>query len=749
IEDTHGTRIFLPDPAFELPADMGMGFSHIVCRRRQARANRPHRLVCDHGAGGGGSFGDGTRNLPGKDGERFSGFPLGLRLADADNGHETRPPDGLRLCRDLDIAFAMVRAAFRMPNDHIGRTAVGQHLGGDIARMGAAFLRVAILAAGGYRRATKRLARSRKQGGRNADDAISRFARSFREAFPYRPQFAQPGAGPVHFPVARDQRADSRRHDSLRGLRSLRGDLFTIKKAPQSNRQQRHGTLFPEAAEEQLGNAMLDSLRKAANTWVAKLLLGLLVVSFAIWGISGQLFTGVGNDVLTAGRTSVSMLDFRLAYDRRVREISNSLGTRLTRQQAAALGVEDQVLAELAAGAALDETARRIGLGVSQDRLAQLAASDPAFRGANGRFDRNQFEYILRQIGMSPQAYLANQEKAVMRSQIVDAVAEGVTPPDLLLRNVALYRGEDRTVEYVALPRSLVEPIEPPQEDVLKSWFEERKNDYAAPEYRRIDYVQLEAEDIADPSVISDEQVKAAYEQQKARYSKPELRTIEQLTFTDKEAAAAARESLRAGTTCEGLVEREGRTLEDVSLGSLARGEIADDAIAEAAFSLAEGQVSDVVDGVFGPVLLRVSKIEPETVTPLEEVRDEIRQELALEEASRLVIDTYDAYEDARAGGATLQEAAEQLNLTVRTIEAVDSEGLGPDGTAVTNIPRVRELIQEAFQTEVGVENSPIAIGSNGFLFYEVSEVIPARERTFEEVHDKVLADWTEAEAVA
>src|SRR5690606_7281700 len=96
------------------------------------------------------------------------------------------------------------------------------------------------------------------------------------------------------------------------------------------------------------------------------------------------------------------------------------------------------------------------------------------------------------------------------------------------------------------------------------------------------------------------------------------------------------------------------------------------------------------------------------------------------------------------------QEAAEQLSLTVRTIEAVDSEGLRPDGTAVTtDIPRVRELIQEAFQTEVGVENSPIAIGNNGFLFYEVSEMIPARDRTFDEVRDKVLADWTEAEAVS
>src|SRR5690606_33394911 len=100
-----------------------------------------------------------------------------------------------------------------------------------------------------------------------------------------------------------------------------------------------------------------------------------LVVSFAVWGISGQLFTGSGTDVLTAGRTTVSMVDFRLAYDRRLNELSRGLGTRLTRQQAEAFGLEDQVLAELAAGAVLDETARRIGLGLSQDRLAQLAAS--------------------------------------------------------------------------------------------------------------------------------------------------------------------------------------------------------------------------------------------------------------------------------------------------------------------------------------------------------------------------------------
>lgn len=494
---------------------------------------------------------------------------------------------------------------------------------------------------------------------------------------------------------------------------------------------------------------MLDTLRNAATTWLAKLLLGLLVVSFAVWGISGQLFTGVGNNVLTAGDTTVSVLDYRLAYDRRVAELSRQFGSRLTREQAVALGVDEQVLAELASGAVLDETARQIGLGVSKDRLAELAASDPAFRGADGRFDRNQMEFVLRQVGMGLDDYLDNREKAAKRLQIVDAVAEGVAAPDTLLRAVALYRGEDRTVEYVRLSPSLVEPIEQPDEATLKSWFEERKDDYAAPEYRRIDYVKLEAEDIADPSVISDEQVEAAYERQKSRYTTAERRAIAQLSFSDAEAAAAARESLRAGTTFEDLVERQGRTMEDVSLGTLTREDIADQAIAEAAFALAEGQVSDVVEGAFGPVLLHVSEIVPEQVTPLEEVRDEIRRELALDEASRLVIDTYDAYEDARAGGATMQEAAERLKLTMRTVEAVDSTGRRPDGTVIEDLPQSRELIAEAFETDEGIENPPINMGANGFLFYEVAEVIPARERTFEEVREQVLADWMEAETEA
>ena len=176
---------------------------------------------------------------------------------------------------------------------------------------------------------------------------------------------------------------------------------------------------------------MLDSLRKAAGTWVAKLLLVLLVLSFAVWGISGSMMSGPGGTtVVQTGDTRVSVMDYRLAYDRQLSVLSQQLGQRITREQAQAFGVDDQVLQQLVAGALLDEQANQLGLGVSRDRLAELTMEDPAFQGANGQFDRQRFDYVLRQIGMRPEDYLKNREQVAVRQQIVEAVSDGIQAPD-------------------------------------------------------------------------------------------------------------------------------------------------------------------------------------------------------------------------------------------------------------------------------------------------------------------------------
>ncbi|RWA76966.1 peptidyl-prolyl cis-trans isomerase [Mesorhizobium sp.] len=493
---------------------------------------------------------------------------------------------------------------------------------------------------------------------------------------------------------------------------------------------------------------MLGLLRSAAGTWVAKALLSLLVVSFAVWGISGRLSGSLAGHhaVITAGGTEVSINEYRLAYDRQVNLLSQQYGQRITQEQAKLLGIDNQVLAQLVSGAVLDEQARKLGLGLSKDRLAELTREDPAFRGPSGQFDRRTFEYLLRQVGMRPEDYLKNRSQVAVRQQIVEAISDGLKAPQTFLKAVALYRGEDRTIDYLVLPKTLVQPIEAPSDSALKTYFEANKKNYAAPEYRKFSYVRLEPQDIMDPTAVTDQQVADDYNKNKARYTTPEMRTIEQLVFKTPDAAKAAYDSLKTGATFDKIVTAEGKTQADTLLGTLAKDKIADKAVADAAFSLNANEVSPVVQGAFGPVLLRVTEIKPQVVKPLSEVSDQIRKDLALGEASRILLDVHDSYEDTRASGASLAQAADKLKLKVVTIDAIERTGQRPDGTIVNDLPQSADLIKAVFEAEPNMENEGLTTADNGFVFYEVQSITPARDRTLDEARQKVAADWTAAE---
>jgi peptidyl-prolyl cis-trans isomerase D len=494
---------------------------------------------------------------------------------------------------------------------------------------------------------------------------------------------------------------------------------------------------------------MLGILRSAAGTWVAKALLSLLVLSFLAWGVTTRMaggFLAGHHAVITAGSTTVSITEYRLAYDRQINMLQQQIGQRISREQARAYGIDNQVLAQLVSGAVLDEQARKLGLGFSKDRLAELTRQEPAFQGPNGQFDRRLFESRLRELGMRPEDYLKNRAQVAVRQQIVEAVSDGLKAPDTFFKAVALYRGEDRTIDYLTLPKALVEPIQAPSDSVLQAYFETNKKTYAAPEDRKFSYVRLEPEDIMDISAVTDQQVSDDYNKNKGRYTTPEMRTIEQLVFPTLDAAKAASDSLKTGATFDKIVTAQGKTQADTLLGTLSKDKISDKAVADAAFALAVNEVSPVVQGTFGPVLLRVTEIKPEVVKPLAEVSDQIRKDLALGEASRILLDVHDNYEDTRAAGSTLAEAAAKLKLKDVTVEAIDRTGLKPDGTIIKDLPASPDLIKAVFEAEPNTENEALTTTNNGFVFYELTSITPARDRTLDEVRQRVVADWTTEE---
>ncbi|AKI00818.1 parvulin-like peptidyl-prolyl isomerase [Hoeflea sp. IMCC20628] len=489
---------------------------------------------------------------------------------------------------------------------------------------------------------------------------------------------------------------------------------------------------------------MLDILRKGAQGWVAKFLLVLLVASFGVWGISGSILNAGSDAVITVGDTVVSPNEFRLAYDRQVAVVGRQIGQRLTTEQARAFGVENQVYSQLIAGALLDEQARKMNLGLSDERLASLIAEDPAFHDFNGRFDRNNFQSVLRSVGMSEEDYLKNRSQVAVRTQIVEAISDGFKAPDTMIKVLAQYEAESRDVNYLLLTKANIDPIATPDDAVLKSWFEDNKAKYAAPEFRKINYVRLLSEDISDPAAITAEAAKADYEARKDRYTTAETRTIDQLVFADRAAADAAAAELASGKSFDELVTAQNRSAADVRIGSFSKASLPDQSMADAVYAVTEaGGTTPVIDGQFGPVILRVAEITPETSKSFAEVEAEIRQELALAEASQVLLDVHDAYEDARAGGMTLAEAAAQQKLTPVTIEAVDRSGQTPDGKVLSDIPESNALLQAAFEAGIEVETPPLNIGSDGFVWFEVADITEARDRTLDEVREQAVADWT------
>ena len=490
---------------------------------------------------------------------------------------------------------------------------------------------------------------------------------------------------------------------------------------------------------------MFDVLRKLAKTWVAKGIFVLLIAAFGIWGIESRMVTGgSSNAVVTVGDQKIDTNEFRLAYRRQIQAISQQLRMQITPEQARAFGIAQQTVAQLVAGASLDQLASDMNLGLSQDRLAQLIGDDPAFKALNGTFDRQKFESLLRNSSINPDDYIKERSKVAVRSQIVEAVSNGFVAPKTLVDAVKQYHDESRSIDYLLLTNANIDPIKAPADDVLSKWFDGVKSKYRAPEYRKFSYVKLQAEDIADPASVTDDAARAEFEKRKNSFTTPATRTIEQLTFANKDLANAASDALKTGTTFDQLVTDQGKKPADVLLGTFTKDQVPDQTLAQAAFAVTkEGGTTPVVSGSFGPVILRVTNVKDETAKNFDDVKEDVRKQIALNAAASDITSIHDKFEDLRGSGVSLQEAAQQLNLKAVTVDAIDSTGLDQAGNEIKDLPARQQLLGEVFKADQGSNAAPLTVGNDGYVWYDVLGITPDRDRPLAEVREKAVVDWT------
>jgi len=417
-------------------------------------------------------------------------------------------------------------------------------------------------------------------------------------------------------------------------------------------------------------------MRKASSNWLGKtimaVVMGVLIVSFGFWGIA-DIFRGFGQSTLAkVGHTEISVNEFRQIYTDRLQQVGRQFGRPLTTDQARAFGFDRQVLQQTLMEAALDEDARRLGLGQSDADIMGAIFADPLFRGVGGGFDPQHFQGIIRQMGYTEPRYLADRRKLALRRQIVDTMSAGLEPSKTLIEALSRFQNEQRSIEYIRLGTAQAGTIDPPSPETLAGYFDEHKAQFRAPEYRKISFVLITPEDLGKWSEVSDEDAKKLFEQRRDRYGTPEKRQVSQMTFPSVEEAQAARNRIASGLSFEDLAKERNLNPADVDLGLVTKSGILDPAIADAAFSLPSGEVSQPVQGKFAVALVKTGTIQPGIEPSYENVAQELKRDIAIERGRAQVATLRDKMEDERGGGASVIEAAQKLGLSPVTIEAVD-----------------------------------------------------------------------------
>jgi peptidyl-prolyl cis-trans isomerase D len=491
---------------------------------------------------------------------------------------------------------------------------------------------------------------------------------------------------------------------------------------------------------------MLDALRRGATGIVAKILLGLLILSFAIWGVA-DVFRGYGAGSLArVGKHEITADEFQRAYQDEMAAISQQFGRRLTPEQARQFGIDARVLSRLVGSAAIDTHASELKLGISEKALAEAVQNDPTFKGIDGRFNREAFNQILRQMGLSERGYFMQRRQDEMRGQLTGSLLTGITPPAPMIDALHAWREETRTVTHFTIDADKVVKVGEPDEAALKKTWEENKRQFMTPELRKLSALLLSGDDVRKELAIPEADLRAAYDQDRQAYDTPERRKLQQIAFRDKAAADAARAAILKGKSFLDAAKEAGAQPSDIELGLVTKQQMIDPVIAEAAFKLAKDRVSDVVEGKFATVLLRATEIQPGVQRTFDQVKDQVRDKLARERADPVIHKLHDEVDDLRGAGKTLKEVADAKKLKLFEVAAVDRSGKGPDGKPAIEHADAAEIVARGFEGAVGIETETVELSDGGYAWIEVLAVTPEKERPFEDVKDDVRKLWVERE---
>lgn len=491
---------------------------------------------------------------------------------------------------------------------------------------------------------------------------------------------------------------------------------------------------------------MLQFIRSKVTSIFIKVLFGILILSFAIWGI-GDIFLGNkdGEAVISIGDKDYNANYFLSAYEkaRRAMRLPPEYEDLVKPQ------IIESVKQSIIRNGLLSAETLNLNLVYGDTQLKKWVGRSEAFRDSSGKFDPELLRQALFNSGLSEADFFSSLREEMRNNQLISAVASSVSPPDILIEKIFKYRNEKRTVNIAEFTGETIVSLPEQSESDLRKLYTETKSDYMAPVYRSVTYVHIDPKELAKDIMISEEAVAEEYDARRDELTIPGSRDLKQLIFSEEDLAQKFINSITSALSTAEVTKRIseiGETANVLEMKDVTETDLIDTNERKAAFETPVGQLSSIIETSFGWKVFFPIKNTPEVITPLSAVRQKLRDELSNEKALDNIFDLTNVFEDSLAGGASIEQAAREINFRSSRLKSIDNNGKSETGTIIGGITGQKQFLSTVFDTPVGEQSQLLESEDGGYFVLRIESETKARQKPFNEVIVEVKKAWEAAE---
>jgi peptidyl-prolyl cis-trans isomerase D len=488
---------------------------------------------------------------------------------------------------------------------------------------------------------------------------------------------------------------------------------------------------------------MMDNLRAAANHVVLKIILGLIIVSFILTGVGNYLIGGNANYAAKVNGQEIGRGQFENAVASERNRQQQQLGDRFS-ELAASEGymnqMRQQVLSRMIDEALMDQYAKHLGLGISDEQVKQAIFKEPAFQN-NGKFDNARYIAIIGNMGMSADQYAQALRNQLTTQQLISALVG----TDFMLNGetdeLATLVSQERLVREATIDVTALAAKQTASEQEVNASYEQNKNRFMAPEQFKVSYIKLDAASM--PETATDAEVKSYYDQHLDEYTQPQRSRYSVIQTKTEAEAKAVLDELNKGGDFAALAKAKSADIISArnggDMGWLEPGTTPDE-LKNAALK-EKGQLSGVIKSSVGFLVVRLDDVQPAKTKPLSEVHDAIADKVKQEKA----LDAYYALQQKVSDAASNDNESLAGAEQVAGVKAVETGWFGHDNIpAELNFKPVSEAIFNG--TLVGQNGTPgsnsdiITVDGDRAFVLRVTEHKPEAIKPLAEVRDQVIA---------